>query len=306
MVNNKIQIAFCFDMNMFGPACVSIASLLDSKGTEDHFAIHCIVDDASLKQKGVLTDIVEKRDAGSSIMFHPAPNIFESSFETRGISKATYMRFAIHNLIPDIDKIIYSDVDVLFCDSLKELWETDIDDYYFAGVKGTNNFANKWEDYAGLDYFEELDGIQGKYINAGILVMNLRRIRETGIDTLWIEKSRMSYKYQDQDIINITCKDQILHLPLKYNLAGYLIPKWFKKYYVQGIYSKKECMEAYRHPVILHYAGDKPWKARDAHRADMWWDYVLAHDDLATMFPYMKKNCIYRIIKKIKHFLKND
>lgn len=303
MFGKNIQIAFCFDINMFAPACVSVASLLDSKDMEDHFAIHCIVDDASLEQKDVLIDIVEKRDANSSILFHSAPNIFESSFETRGISKATYMRFAIHNMIPDIDKIIYSDVDVLFCGSLKELWETNIEDYYFAGVKGTNNFANKWEDYAGLDYFEELDGIQGKYINAGILVMNLRRIRETGIDKLWIEKSKMSYKYQDQDIINITCKDQIFILPLKYNVAAYLVPNWYKQYYQQGIYSKEECLRAYQNPTILHYAGEKPWKERDAHRADVWWDYVSSHEDIGILFPKLKKNYIARIIRGVKQIL---
>jgi lipopolysaccharide biosynthesis glycosyltransferase len=225
MADNKIQIAFCFDIKMFEPACVSVASLLDSKNIEDHFDIHCIVDEASINRKDLLLDIVSKRDFCSSISFYPAPNTFASSYETRGISKATYMRFAIHRLIPNINKIIYSDVDVLFCDSIKELWETDIENYYFAGVKGTNNFANKWAAYADLGYFEELDGLRGKYINAGILLMNLQRIRDTHIEDEWIERSKRHYEYQDQDIINISCKNQILLLPLKYNVAGYLIPK---------------------------------------------------------------------------------
>lgn len=305
MLNTRIQIAFCFDKNMFAPACVSIASLLDSRCIDDHYDIHCIVDEESINNKEVLVDIVSERDSDSSISFYPAPNTFASSYETRGISKATYMRFSIHRLIPTIDKIIYSDVDVLFCDSLKELWEINIENYYFAGVKGTNNFANKWEAYKELDYYAELEGVQGRYINAGILLMNLQRIRETQIEELWIAKSKMSYKYQDQDIINITCKNQILLLPLKYNLAGYLIPKWYKKYYLQGIYSKEECMEAYRNPVIIHYAGDKPWKDRNAHRADTWWDYVSSHEDIAVLFPKMKKNYIVRIIKKVKHFFNN-
>lgn len=305
MTEQKIQIAFCFDIKMFAPACVSVASLLDFKGAEDHFVIHCVVDEASLKQKDILENIVSERDKESAILFYLAPNTFESSYETRGISKATYMRFAIHRLIPNADKMIYSDVDVLFCASLKELWETDIENYFFAGVKGTNNFENKWQDYAVLDYFDELDGLQGKYINAGILLMNLSRIRESQIEDLWIAKSKQSYKYQDQDIINITCKNQIFLLPLKYNVAGYLIPKWYKKYYLQGIYSKEECKEAYRNPVIIHYAGDKPWKERDAHRADTWWNYVSAHEGLANLFPKLKKNYIVRMKKKIKHFFNN-
>ncbi len=303
MVIEKIQVAFCFDIKMFSPTCVSIASLLDSRNVGDHFDIHCIVDEDSIRQKDVLLNIVSNRDVNSSISFYSAPNIFADSYETRGISKATYMRFAIHRLLPDIDKIIYSDADVLFCDSIKALWDTDMGVCYFAGVKGTNNFEDKWSTYEKLSYYRELDGLKGKYINAGVLLMNLRRIRETQIEDEWISRSKLHYEYQDQDIINITCKKHILLLPLKYNVAAYLIPRWYKKYYLQDIYSKEECMKAYKKPVILHYAGDKPWKDRNAHRADMWWDYVLAHEDVAILFPKLKKNYVIRITKKVKQFL---
>ena len=302
MTNKRIQIAFCFDIRMFAPACVSVASLMDSKNEEDHYDIHCIVDEDSMNKRERLLKIVKHRDSDSSISFYPAPNTFASAYETRGISKATYMRFAIHKIIPNIDKVIYSDVDVLFCDSLKELWETDIENYYFAGVKGTNNFDDKWESYKSYDYYSELDGLKGKYINAGILLMNLRRIRESMIEEEWIERSNRHYEYQDQDIINITCKNQILLLPLKYNLAAYLIPKWFKKYYIQGLYSKKECISAYKSPVILHYAGDKPWEKRNSHRADIWWNYVLSQEDIVDLFKKLKKSYFERFIYMIKNY----
>ncbi len=305
MSKKRIQIAFCFDIKMFAPACVSVASLLDFRGKEDHYDIHCIVDEESMNKKEQLVNIVNHRDSDSSILFYPAPNTFASAYETRGISKATYMRFSIHKIIPNIDKIIYSDVDVLFCDSLKALWNTDLGTCYFAGVKGTNNFIDKWSTYEKLSYYSELDGLKGKYINAGILLMNLSRIREAKIEDEWIKRSKLHYEYQDQDIINITCKKHILLLPLKYNVAAYLIPRWYKKYYLQGIYSKEECMMAYKEPVVLHYAGDKPWKDRNAHRADMWWDYVLSQKDIVVLFPKLKKNYVIRITKRVKQFLDN-
>lgn len=300
MIDNKIQVAFCFDSRVLGPAYVSIASLLDFKLPGEHFDIHCVVDEHSMKKREELQNIVRRRDVQSSIYFYQAPNTFERAYETRGISTATYLRFMLHTLLPQIDKVLYLDTDILVRTSLKKLWETDISDYYFAGVKGTNNFADKWDAYAEFDYYDELEGLRGKYINAGVLLMNLKRIKETGIEAIWLEKARKNYEYQDQDIINITCKEQILCLPLKYNLAAYLIPKWYKKYYIQGIYSKEECMDAYRHPVILHFAGDKPWNNRNAHRADAWWDYVLSQEELSVLFDKKKKNYLTRLINRIK------
>lgn len=302
-MSKRIQIAFCFDIKMFAPACVSVASLLDSKNKVEHYDIHCIVDEPSINRKEQLLNIVNRRDQHSSISFYLAPDTFSTSYEIRGISKATYMRFAIHRLISQVDKIIYSDVDVLFCDSLQELWETDIENFYFAGIKGTNNFDDKWKTYADCEYYSELDGLKGKYINAGILVMNLKYIRVSQIEDDWIARSKLHYKYQDQDIINITCKNKILYLPLKYNVAAYLIPKWYKKYYTQGIYSKEECIAAYKKPVILHYAGEKPWEIRNSHRADTWWNYVLSQEDVAILFTKMKKRYIDYFISMIKHLV---
>jgi len=301
MVGNRIQVAFCFDKNMFAPACVSIASLIDSKEIEEHFDIYCIVDEEVEKSKKILEDIVGNRDVASSISCYRAPDTYEAGHVTRGISVATYLRFSLHKILEGVDKILYMDTDILVCKSLKELWETDINNYYFAGVKGTNNFKSKWDAYKELNYYDELDGLQGEYINAGILLMNLKRIRETVIEDIWLEKSQKQYMYQDQDIINITCKGQILFLPLKYNLAAYLVPHWYKEYYVQNIYSKEECMDAYAHPVVLHYAGDKPWHNRNRHRTDAWWDYVLSQKDIAPMFEKLRKNYFSRFVFKMKH-----
>lgn len=301
-MTERIQIAFCFDINMFGPACVSIGSLLDSKKADEHFDIHCIVDEKCIRQKEVLINIVNKRDADSSIIIYSAPDTFSSSYEVRGISTATYLRLTLHRVLPDIDKIIYSDVDVLFCDSIKGLWEINVDNYYFAGVKGTNNFRDKWAKYADFDYYEELDGLKGNYINAGILLMNLQRIREERMEDVWNLKAKRKYQYQDQDIINISCKNQILFMPLKYNVAAYLIPKWYQKYYTEGIFSKEEAMDAYKHPVILHYAGVKPWNDCNAFRADVWWEYVLSNEDIAAWNPELKKNYLASVIATVKHW----
>ena len=297
----RMNCVFCFDNKMFEPACVAIASLLDSKNPREHFDIFCIVDNESLTRKSELEAIVKRRDEESVIHVLETPNDFEGAYEVRGISRATYTRLLIHRILPQIDKILYSDVDVLFRGSIKGLWDTDISDVYFAAVKGTNNFANKWNKYKEYDYFDELYGLKGQYVNAGIMLMNLAFVREAGIENEWLERAKRRYEYQDQDILNITCKDKILHLPLEYNVVAYLVPKWFKKYYVQNIYSKDEAIKAYHNPIVLHYAGDKPWNNRDTFRGEEWWRYVLSMDDLSKLFPILKPNYYKRAMFFLKH-----
>ena len=300
----RMNCVFCFDNKMFEPACVAIASLLDSKNPREHFVIFCIVDNESLTRKSELEAIVNRRDEESVIHVLETPDDFEGAYEVRGISRATYTRLLIHRILPQIDKILYSDVDVLFCGSIRGLWETDISDVYFAAVKGTNNFTNKWEKYKEFDYYNELSGLKGQYVNAGIMLMNLAYIRESGIENEWLERAKRKYEYQDQDILNITCKDRIVYLPLKYNLAAYLIPKWFKQYYTQGIYCKEESRDAQKKPVILHYAGEKPWDIREAYRVDEWWHYVLPQKDLVARFSVKRTNYVKKTVSYAKRVLK--
>lgn len=297
----KINIVFCFDVKMFDPACVTIASLLDTKAEEDIFAIFCIVDCESMRHKYVIEDIVKKRDSRSSITFFVDTGVFDKAYETRGITKATYSRFLIHEMLMGKSKAIYADVDVLFCGSVRKLWDTDLAGYYLAGVKGTNNFEDKWERYKKYSYYSELEKVKGQYVNAGVLLLNLDLIREKGISEEWNKRAKMEYEYQDQDIINITCANKIKILPLRYNVAAYLTPRWFKKYFSQGIYPKDECKKAYKQPTIIHYAGGKPWTHRDTHRADTWWNYVQSQDDLKFFFGTKKKNYINRLYLLLKN-----
>lgn len=302
-ITNKeiISIVFCFDVKMFDPACVTIASLLDAKDEEDVFEIFCIVDLESMRHKSVIENIVRKRDHRSTVTFFTDTGVFDKAYETRGISKATYSRFLIHDILHGKSKAIYADVDVLFCGSIWDLWNTNIEGYYLAGVKGTNNFENKWERYKKYSYYPELESVKGQYINAGVLLMNLDQIRETGISAEWNKRANMEYEYQDQDIINITCAHKIKILPLRYNVAAYLTPRWYSKYSMQGLYPKDECKKAYRQPTIIHYAGGKPWTHRDTHRADTWWNYVQSQDDLRLLFGTKRKNYLNRLYLLIKN-----
>lgn len=272
---------------MLYAACVAIASLLDRREKE-HYRIHCICNRKIMEREGQIAGIVNKRDSLSEILFYEEPNSFYESFEVRGISKSTYLRLCLHRILNHLDKVIYADVDVLFYEPLKGIWETKLNDQLLAGVKGANNFQDTWNVCMQRCYADELQGLKGKYINAGILLMNLKAIREMEPDETWKEMSRKQYHYQDQDILNITCRERIVYLDLCYNVAAHLVKKDFFRYEKEQLYNYEICERAWKKPIILHYTGEKPWNNRGTFRSKSWWDYVDSQPDLKCLFSKRK------------------
>lgn len=285
MKDSKINIAFCFDEKMAYPAYVAIASLLDFKKEEKiHYDIFCICSGEALLCEQEVKELVKKRDAESRVEFFNAPKLFNHSFEIRDITKSTYLRLLLHRVLSNKERIIYADVDVLFQDSLQKMWDMDVSDDLLAGVKGANNFKSTWQICKGRSYADELEGLEGQYINAGILLMNLKALRNLNPDEQWIAMSQKKYHYQDQDILNITCKGRIKFLDLRYNVQTHLEKKDFGSYVKENIYGSVQCEEAWNHPAVLHYTGQKPWNNRGVNKGKIWWQYVESQEDLNRLF----------------------
>ena len=56
-----------------------------------------------------------------------------------------------------------------------------------------------------------------KYLNAGVLLINLKQIREDNMTKKFIELSKKNYLSQDQDVLNVACYGKIITLHPKYN-----------------------------------------------------------------------------------------
>ena len=286
---NHIKVAFCFDENLITQVQVTVASLLDAvKDTDVHYDIYCICTKGACAVKEPLERIVVSRDPGSTLYMHCVENPYEHSYEVRGISTGTYLRLMLHRLLPDVDKILYIDVDVLICGSLLPVWQTDLTGNVLAGVKGAVNLSDKWEWNSDRPYWKLLEGQKGRYINAGVTLLNLAEIRKRGLEAEWNELAKEKLYYQDQDILNITCRDAILYLPPKYNRLAYMEEEDYNRFVEEKIFSEAECAEASREPVIIHYAGDKPWKRYDTNLGNIWWDYVNTRTDLKDLFDEKK------------------
>ncbi|MBO7357352.1 MAG: hypothetical protein J6U37_02345 [Lachnospiraceae bacterium] len=140
-----------------------------------------------------VTEIYNKEFAGS-------PN------EQCYCSPYTLLRLFM-DLIPDMpDKILYLDVDILLNRDIRLLYDIDVTDYEYAAAR----------DHYGK-YL-----INPNYINAGVLLFNLKKVKETGL----LKKARALIKtkkltFADQSAIYRSTTRKLM-LPQKFNDQKFL------------------------------------------------------------------------------------
>lgn len=285
-MNENIKIAFCFDNNLMYQACITIASLVKA-GIKDHchYDIYCICSNGAEKIKDKLDGIISRIDSSSNIYFIKAKNEYANGYEIRNITAGTYLRLQLHKLLPHIDKIIYADIDVLFQKELKGLWNIDISNEYIAGVLACGiNQKTQWEFLEKEHEYFKNRLQRGKYVQAGIVVMNLKKIREDKLDEKWRNMVTEPYYYVDQDILNITCLNNIKIIPIKYNMSPTYTKQKSEYLIKEGLYSKQVVKEGLKVPVIIHYAGEKPWNNPNIKRGRLWLNFVNSDKELKEIW----------------------
>lgn len=123
-----------------------------------------------------------------------------------------YFRLLIHVMFPEYDKGIYIDSDVVLTGDLAELYDTDIGDN-FIGACADRSVSDVPE---LADYMEKAVGVDRRsYVNSGVLLMNLKKLREAEIDRHFLSLLN-TYHFDciapDQDYLNAMCSGKIHYL----------------------------------------------------------------------------------------------
>lgn len=137
----------------------------------------------------------------------------------------TYMvliRAALSKIFPQYDTILSLDVDTIVNENISSLWDIDLGNNYLAAAK---------EPFKSINLF---------YINMGVVLFNLKAIREAHIDDKIIEALNTKYyEYNEQDCISELCQNKIIELPADYNVCNYTAKA--------------------KHRSIIHFAAIKNW-----------------------------------------------
>ena len=293
-----MNIALCTDEKYSFPCGVCVTSILENN-KEEGCCIYILTD--GLKQETIekFKQLQNKYKQKIDII-----TINDKLFDGLKISdrfpKSIYYRFLLPQLLNE-DKIIYLDCDIIVTSSLKELWDTDINNFACAAV----------EDQMSDDIIiQNRIGLYKDYFNSGVLLINLNYWRREQIADKLIEFIRENPEkciYPDQDALNYILHDKVKFLEYKYN-------------YQELFFLEKEKIALHKTkwdnllpnnitPTIIHYTGFiKPWHKGCPH------PYKQMFIKFKANSPWKKEKLrsrhslkwkILRIIGQIKYCLKN-
>ncbi len=284
MNSRQIPIYFTFDNNYVIPAAVAFWSLLDRTKSDVQWEMKVLHHDITTENQALLTSIVDRSgkgrlefvDTGDFLIREWASNNWDGHQTRHQFTADAVVRCFGARFFPQYDKIIYSDVDVVFAGDVSELYDVDVSDAYVAGVR---NAFMKYSAYE-LSHLNEANyqRLKDSYLAGGIWVMNLKKIREDNLEQRMMEVIKddsIVKRWNDQDVINIACGGKVDFLPLNYISYPYLL-SLLEQSDFESHYSREELYDSLLHPKIIHYAGEKPWK-EDVAYEELWWtiyDYL--------------------------------
>ena len=258
MVQSKeIPIIFSVNDTYLPFLDVSLRSLIDNASKDYKYRIFIL--NTGLNQDKA-NKLKELEDDNFSINFmdisaHIA-NIYNQLKDVFYFSLAAYYRLFAGSLFPQYSKILYLDCDTVILGDISQLYNIDLGDNILGGildyaVRSTPEFQK---------YVKEAVSVApDKYINSGILVINLEKFRENKIEEKFINLIQ-NYNFEvvdpDQAYLNFLCKDKIKYLPNGWNKTA-----------------AAKILEGNLN--IVHYAlCDKPWQSDDVPNGEYFWQYA--------------------------------
>lgn len=237
--------------NYIRPLKIMLLSFMEhNPGRHKVYFLYGDVTEAELGEVGKLVSL----HGSCMIPIRMEQEIFADMPVMQYFTKEMYYRLLAGQMLSQEEKrALYLDPDILVRGSLEAMYEQNMEGMILAGVEDyavkTLLSAHKKEIGFGRDE---------PYINSGVLLMDLNRLRENfSMKELYgiMERGREVFTYPDQDIINLMFRGKIKILERKYNYnTGYGSEREMLKYLAGGFAKEK------KYPVIVHYMGKaKPW-----------------------------------------------
>ena len=242
---NSINICFTFDNNYAEHCAVTMASILKNKKPNYNIDFYLI------------TDFIDENNKNKILEIKKYFSDFTLNFLTIDLNKLSKLknitthshvnlsgcyRLFLTEILPiEAEKIIYLDCDIIVNKDLYDLFNTDLEENFLAGVKD-------------IDYiFHNKRLTIGNYINSGVLLIDLKKWKTINIieeiDENLLENKDSIY-LADQDLINLIFENKIKIISDIYNYPKF---KGVKK-------QKARYKELASEKAITHYMGSiKPW-----------------------------------------------
>jgi lipopolysaccharide biosynthesis glycosyltransferase len=257
-----IPIFFAVDDNYAPYLAVAMRSLIDNASPDYQYNIHILIDKLNEFNTTVLCGMATENIRVETVNVTNKLDSLGDMLHLRDYyTKTTYYRFFIPALFPQYERGLYLDCDIVVKGDISQLYNVALGDNILAAAPEE---VMLMVDVFGTYVEAVLEVPRNEYFSAGILVMNLEKMRHVALEEQFVDiLGRRTFRVtQDQDYLNVLCRGDFLMLDSGWN--------------------KTACYNA---PVdtpvnIIHYKINwKPWHYKGVRFEEDFWHY-------AEMTPY--------------------
>lgn len=279
---DDVVIVFACSENFVPYLSVAVQSIIDNASPSRRYDVVVLTRDISPTSMITLTRQVTSPHVGIGFLDVDAA-LGDIELPHHGhFRPETYFRLLAPQLLPNVDKAIYLDSDLIVDDDVAELYDTDVTGYPLAATRDADTIGqiDGYDATVGPYLRDEL-GMDDPhdYFQAGVLLMNLAELRRTVTpeEFLALSTERM-WRWLDQDVLNKVVNGRYVRVHMRWN---YLMD-WQHLRRTHIVASapadvRAEYEEAAADPAIVHFAGpdNRPWLYPDADRAELFWRYAM-------------------------------
>lgn len=275
MEKKEIPIFFTIDNGYVPFTSTAIQSIIENSSKEYKYKI--IILHQKLSEEN-MTKLLTLQNENFEIKFKEMEKGLESitdRVENRlrcdYFTLTIYFRLFIPDMFPEYDKGIYIDSDVIVPGDISELYNTELKDNLIgAAIDNSIQFIPQLE-----NYIENAIGIKKhEYINSGVLLMNLKELRNKNFSTEFLEllnKYHFDSIAPDQDYLNSMCHGKILYLDECWDAMP------------------NESKEKLKEPKLIHYnLFQKPWCYDNVQYEEYFWKYAEKSDFYKDIIAYKR------------------
>ncbi len=129
------------------------------------------------------------------------------------INAATYYRFFIPRILKNYKKAVYLEADQILQEDVGKLFDINLNGKSLGVAPQplySGNQSKEWQNYCKNQLkMEKTDN----YFNAGVLVMNLEKLRKNNFEEAAFKIARKNnFRYLDQDILNFMFSDDCIYI----------------------------------------------------------------------------------------------
>ena len=296
-----IPVVFAADNNYVPMLTTAVYSLLKNASSEYFYDIVAMESNITDENKSEMLEFFSQFDNMALRFARVDGMVDEYGLQTNNehIGIETYYRFLTQKVLPDYDKVLYLDSDLVVEADISELYAVEIGDNLIGAVRDADYLGNlNMNDGIRMRYSKEVLGMNNPYdyFQAGVLIMNLEQMRMLYSTEQWLKyASETKYIFDDQDILNAHCEGRVVFLDNAWNAMNDCMGRIQKvcSFAPAAVYD--EYLAAYAAPKIVHFAGcEKPWKPGSCDKAELYWEY-------ASETPFYKQQVAFLLEQIAKH-----